>query len=160
MSETIYFDAELTPNRALSPKAFLIIMGLVGGVSFIAGLSFLRLGAFPVLGFFGLDALLIWLAFRASFRGQSQRTQIKITADRIDLRHQTAGRPDKTACLPTAFTRVELVLPDRKTSELRLSHARTTLRIGAFLAPSERRTLKRALEKAIYQARNERYASE
>ena len=61
-SSPVYFDATLTPNTALSPRAFLVVMGLVGLFSFVGGMMFLQLGAFPVIGWFGLDALAIWLA--------------------------------------------------------------------------------------------------
>ena len=59
------FSAVLTPHRSLSATGFLILMMLVGGVSFAAGIVFLMMGAWPVFGFFGLDVLLLYLAFRA-----------------------------------------------------------------------------------------------
>ena len=43
-------------------------MGLIGLVSFAAGAMFFVVGAWPVVGFLGLDLLLIYLAFRASYR--------------------------------------------------------------------------------------------
>ena len=54
------FSAVLRPHRALSHKAFLVLMGLVGSVSLAAGLAFWLLGASPAgfvtfggtLGFF------------------------------------------------------------------------------------------------------------
>ena len=91
-TETIYFDATLTPNRSLSPKAFMVVMGIVAAMSFIAGLAFVSMGAFPVIGFFGLDALLIWLAFRWSFRKLKQETRVRITAEEIDLVHSMPGK--------------------------------------------------------------------
>ena len=81
----VYFDATLKPNTALSPRAFLIIMALVGGMSFLAGLMFLSMGAFPVLGWFGLDALAIWYAFRRNFRNLKEETTVQVTADAIRL---------------------------------------------------------------------------
>jgi uncharacterized membrane protein len=55
-------------------------MSIVGVVSFLTGMAFLSMGAVPVIGFFGLDALAIWLAFRWSFRKQREETRIRITA--------------------------------------------------------------------------------
>ena len=37
-------------------------------VSFAAGIAFLMMGAWPVFGFFGLDVLAIYWAFRLNFR--------------------------------------------------------------------------------------------
>ena len=40
----------------------------LGGLSFVSGMIFVLLGAWPVFGFFGLDVLLVYLAFRANYR--------------------------------------------------------------------------------------------
>lgn len=159
-SETIYFDASLTPNRSLSPRAFAIIMSIVGAMSFVAGLAFVSMGAFPVIGFFGLDALAIWLAFRFSFRTQQQETRVRVTAEAVDLAHYQAGKIQRTARLPTAFARVELAVPERQPSELRISHGQSAWVIGRFLTPGERKSLCMALKAAIVKARQERYLSD
>lgn len=158
-TEIVYFDATLTPNRSLSPRAFLIVMGVVAAMSFIAGLSFVSFGAFPVIGFFGLDALAIWFAFHLSFRALKQETRVRITADQIDLLHTRPGQKPREARLPTAFAKVRLDFPARKPSELKLAHAGTAWVIGRFLTPAERKSLKAALESAIWRAQNERYSS-
>jgi uncharacterized membrane protein len=62
--ETALFSAIVTPHRSLSSTGFLIVMAALGGVSFVAGMVFLMLGAWPVFGFFGLDVLLVYWAFR------------------------------------------------------------------------------------------------
>ena len=58
------FSALLTPHRSLGPTGFLILMACLGGLSFVSGIIFVSLGAWPVFGFFGLDVLLI--GFRCS----------------------------------------------------------------------------------------------
>ncbi|HKK29208.1 MAG TPA: DUF2244 domain-containing protein, partial [Alphaproteobacteria bacterium] len=50
-------DAVLSPHRSLAPRGFLILMGAVAAVSFATGLLFASMGAWPILGFFGLDVL-------------------------------------------------------------------------------------------------------
>jgi len=62
------FSAIITPHRSLGPSGFLIFMLCLGGLSFISGVIFVSLGAWPVFGFFGLDVLLVYLAFRANYR--------------------------------------------------------------------------------------------
>ena len=158
--ETVYFDATLTPNRSLSPRAFVLVMMIVGGMSFVAGLAFVSIGAFPVIGFFGLDALAIWLAFRWSFRTLKQETRVRVTADQIDLVHRQPGQSPRQAQVPTAFTRVSLEFPNRRPSELKLAHADKAWVIGRFLTPAERKSLKVALEDAIRRARSERYSAQ
>lgn len=159
-SETIiYFDVTLTPSRSLSPRAFTITMAIIAGVSFLAGLSFMRMGAYPVIGFFGLDALAIWLAFRYSFRQLEQKTCVRITAESIELRHFKPGKDMKHVSIPTAFAQVRLANSDRRPSELSIAHSGTAWVIGRFLTPSERRSLQSALTQAIQRARAERYSA-
>lgn len=154
---TVYFDATLTPNVALSPRAFMIVMGLVGAMSFFGGILFLSMGAFPVLGWFGLDALVIWFAFRKNFQNLAEETCVRITAEEIQLRHSRPGREPREVSLPTAFTRLSLELPDRRPSELRLAHGQVAYVIGRFLTPRERKSLFEAMQTAVMRARAERY---
>ena len=49
------FRAVQTHHRSLSPSGFLILMIAISLVSFCVGLAFLLMGAWPVMGFFGLD---------------------------------------------------------------------------------------------------------
>ena len=153
----LYLDACLRPNRSLSPKAYLLVMLLIISISFIAGILFVSMGAFPVLGFFGLDALLIWLAFRSNFRALKQETHVRVSAETIDLSHHRPGQKSVHVVLPTCFTRLELSQAPRRPSELRLSYRDQSWVIGRFLTPSERRDFRQALESAILQARQERH---
>ena len=49
-AEPTLFSAIITPHRSLSGKGFLLVMALVGGLSFIGGVFSFLLGAWPVLG--------------------------------------------------------------------------------------------------------------
>ena len=62
------FSARLTPHRSLNRTGFLVLMTFISTVSFVAGVAFWMMGAWPVLGFFGLDVLVIYWAFRINFR--------------------------------------------------------------------------------------------
>src|SRR5665647_3121217 len=80
------FSALLTPHRSLSRTGFIVVMAIIGLVSFAAGLAFLLMGAWAVLGFFGLDGLAIWWAFRLNFRHARAREEIRITPMELRLR--------------------------------------------------------------------------
>ncbi|MDJ0922183.1 MAG: DUF2244 domain-containing protein [Henriciella sp.] len=157
--DTIYFDAALTPHRSLSPRAFLIVMSIIGAVSFVAGVAFISMGAFPVIGFFGLDVLIIWLAFRRNFRSLRQRTQVRVTAQSIELHHEEPGQLPRHVELPTAFVSLNLDYPTRKPSELRLSYGGKAWVIGRFLTPAERKSLFKALSASLVKAKSERFST-
>src|SRR3954462_3217035 len=80
------FSALLTPHRSLSRTGFLVLMGFVCAVSFAAGLVFLLMGAWPVFGFFGLDVLVIWWAFRINFRDAKASEEISVTHFELRVR--------------------------------------------------------------------------
>lgn len=62
------FEAVLYPNQPLGRAGFIVLMLAVSSVSVALGLAFVLAGAWPVAGFFGLDVLLLYLAFRAAQR--------------------------------------------------------------------------------------------
>lgn len=154
--QTIYMDALLEPNRSLSPKAFQLVMAVIVTASIGAGMLYLFAGAWPVVGFFGLDALVLWAMFRWSFRQQRQRTRVRITAERVFLHHLSPDGSEKEAEIPTAFARVELDEPLAWDSWLRIEHGQRAYIIGRFLTPKERKSLAEALRSALIRARSER----
>src|ERR1700743_1724291 len=84
--EAELFSARLTPNRSLNRTGFLVVMAFVSVVSFAAGLAVLLMGAWPVVGFFGLDVLAIYWAFRAGFRRAKASEEIRLTRSELHVR--------------------------------------------------------------------------
>ena len=80
------FSALLTPHQSLNRTGFLVLMGFLSAVSFAAGLAFLLMGAWPVLGFFGLDILVIYWAFRVNFRRAKATEEITVTPSELRVR--------------------------------------------------------------------------
>ena len=80
------FSALLTPHRSLNRTGFLVLMGFLSVISFAAGLAFLLMGAWPVFGFFGLDVLLIYWAFRVNFRRAGATEEISVTPFELRVR--------------------------------------------------------------------------
>lgn len=85
-TEPVLFRALLTPHRSLGPAGFLIVMILFGGISFVGGLLFLIKGAWPVFGFFGLDVLLLYVAFRINFARAAAYEEIAVTFTEVRIR--------------------------------------------------------------------------
>ena len=84
--EPTIFSATLTPHRSLGRVGFLILMVLFGLASFITGMLFLVLGAWPVFGFFGLDVLLLYWAFRLNYRHAEAYEQVTVTCSKLRVR--------------------------------------------------------------------------
>src|SRR5215475_7576317 len=84
--EPALFAARLTPHRSLSQAGFVLVMAVLGAVSFAAGIVFLLIGAWPVFGFFGLDVLLVYWAFRANYRAAAAYEDVVVTPSELRVR--------------------------------------------------------------------------
>src|SRR5277367_3617250 len=87
----VFFERVLMPYRSLPPRGFNILMLALAGISIGVGTLFVSLGAWPVCGFFGLDVLLVYVAFRLSYRSARQRETLRLadeefTVERIGIR--------------------------------------------------------------------------
>src|SRR5438874_8691148 len=80
------FSALLTPQRSLNRTGFLVLMVFLSAVSFTAGIAFVLMGAWPVFGFFGLDLLAIYWAFRVNFRRARASEEISVTPTELHVR--------------------------------------------------------------------------
>ena len=157
--EIVYMDAVLRPNQSLSERGFAIVMAIVGVVSFATGMMFMALGAVPVIGFFGLDALIFYFLFRASFRKQREETRIIVTASELQLTHTPNKGGEKRVTLPSAFARVELDEPLTTSSWLRIEYGKKAYIIGRFLTLSERKSLANGIRAALLASKRERHFS-
>ena len=149
----VYFDAELRPNRSLGPKGFVLLMAGLAAISFGAGIAFVAVGAWPVLGFFGLDVLLVYVAFRVSYRGARSSEHIRVTEAEIEVRRVDAHGRAGTWRAPAHWLQVTLEEPAEHHSRLILRTHGRSVTVGAFLAPEERATLAGALRDALSRRR-------
>jgi uncharacterized membrane protein len=153
----IYLDAILEPPRSLSPRGFNRVMLALGALSGVIGLIFLLSGAYPVVGFMGLVILALWLVFKASFRAQSARTYVRVTAETVTVRKVDGWGRERRAKLASHFARVELDRAAHGANALRLAASDRAYPLGEFLTPRERESFARRLDAAISEARRERH---
>lgn len=150
------FHALLTPHRSLPPLGFLVLMGGLATVSFIAGLVFMLMGAWPVFGFFGFDLLLIYLAFRLNYRsGRLYETVAIDPSGTTVTRVHPSGRHERFD-FATAWVRVNLDEGQDGRTELSLTHHGRRIVFARFLTDDERRDLRYALQGALVEARGGR----
>ena len=152
--EPTLFSAVMTPHRSLGQSGFVIVMLLVAGVSFIAGLVFLMAGAWPVAGVFGLDVALIYWAFRANYRAARAHERIVITPTELIFRRVNArGAVTEWRCNPL-WVRVERVIDeDFGVQKLHLVSRGEWVPIAGFLGPEEKDSFGNALQAALAAAR-------
>jgi len=148
------FSALITPHRSLGATGFLVLMLAVGGVSFAAGMVFLILGAWPVFGFFGLDVLLIYVAFRANFRAARAYEEVMVTATELTVRKVNQRGGVRQWTLNPLWVRLERIVHEEFGTEglFLVSHGRR-LPIAAALSPDEKASFAHALASALGEAK-------
>ena len=82
-AEAVLFTARLHPHRSLTQRQFHTLLACVGATSAFATLPFVIMGAWPVAGFMGLDVLLVYVAFKASFGAARAYEDVRVTV--LDL---------------------------------------------------------------------------
>lgn len=148
------FSARLSPHRSLSPTGFNILMAAIVGVSFVAGLAFWLVGAWPVVGFFGLDILLIQQAFRLNYRAARAYEEVEVTHDTLTVRKVSASGRKREYGFNPYWARLEIVRrPDKLISRLRIASHGKRLDIAGFLGPDERESFSQAFSAALAEAR-------
>ena len=144
----VLFAAVITPHRSLSPQGFIFLMIAIASISFICGIVFMIAGAWPVLGFFGLDVALIYLAFRLNYRAARAVEQIRLTRSELTIRRlDHRGRGIEIGIQPY-WVKVEVV-GDGRAEEIRLRSHGEIHTVGAYLSPPERVAFAKELMAAL-----------
>jgi uncharacterized membrane protein len=152
--EPIRFDAILHPHASLTPRGFFLLMTAVGMVSFCAGTAFVLIGAWPVFGFFGLDALLVYAAFKLNYRDARRYETVRLTESALMVeRVAPSGRRERWNFQPY-WLQVEIDDSETPRRALTLrSHGRM-VEIGSFLSPEEKIDLANALRAELAKLRS------
>ncbi|NNE22130.1 MAG: DUF2244 domain-containing protein [Rhizobiales bacterium] len=149
--KSVTFRAELVPHRSLSPTGFTILMAIVAGVSFIAGVVFLMIGAWPVVGFFGLDVALIYGAFKLNFRDSERREIVEVGDHDVVVTKLFPGKPPRHLTFHRSWLQIELEEDAEREliGPLLLRERGKSFEIGGFLSPDDRKDFCQALKGAV-----------
>ncbi len=152
--DTPLFSARMTPNRSLGRRGFGILMLVVAGISFVGGLVFALAGAWPITGFFGLDVLLIYWAFKVNYRDGRAYEEIVVTPTELMFRKVSArGAVTEWRCNPL-WVRLDFdVHEEFGVQRLDLVSRGDRQPIASFLSPDEKESFGKALQAAIAAAK-------
>lgn len=149
------FNALLTPHRSLSRAGFLILMGVMSLICFTGGVLFWAIGAWPVMGFLGLDLLLIWGAFKLNYRAAQIAETVQLSPDELLVRRFAPKRPVQSWSFQPYWVRVHVPDPEQPEQQVQIASHGRRLVVGAFLSPFERAEFATALDDALQRCRRE-----
>ena len=154
LDQPTLFSARVTPHRSLSRTGFTVLMSFIGIVSFVAGVSFCLMGAWPVLGLFGLDVLVIYWAFRANFRSANATEDIVMTPSELRVRRVSHRGDVLEWTLNPLWVQLEQTGdPEFGIERLYLVSRGRRFSIGIFLGPDEKASFAKALLAALQTAK-------
>jgi uncharacterized membrane protein len=144
----LFMDAELRPHRSLSAKAFRLMLAVVIVINAAGAAICIAQGALPVAGFFGLDVLALWLAFRANYRAGRAAEYVRVGPARVHIASIDQRGQAKHWVLNPVWARVA-----RDGPGVLIRDGDGQMRVGAFLSPKECETFAEALSLALHRAK-------
>ena len=148
------FAATLRPHRSLGPKGFGVVVGLAALMAAIPGLVFFSIGAWPIVGFMGLDVIAIAWALSVSMRGGKVSEVVTLWPDALELKRIDAKGNAESLQFNPFF--VKFVIDrdiNERTTALWLKTKDEKVPLGTFLNPEDKVSFAKAFGMALKRAR-------
>jgi uncharacterized membrane protein len=150
-----FLFALLSPHRSLSAKGFALLMGFFCVVSGVVGGMFLLIGAWPVFGFFGLDVLLLYLAFRASYRASALYETVVLTGRDLDITHHALSGEPRHVRFDPYWVKLKLLERRGRSPLLQAASHGRQITFGDFLSSDEKERLAAELDRSLSLVRSQ-----
>ena len=152
--EQTLFAARLIPHRSLDQRRARFVLVGMGAASTVVSLPFFLIGAWPVVGFMGLDVLLLGLAFRASFRSARAYEDVTLTALELAVAKISPKGSRAEWRFNPSWVRLEKVEhPEFGLRRLSVASRGRKLEIASCLGPDAKAEFARSFSAALAQAR-------
>ncbi|WP_187969360.1 DUF2244 domain-containing protein [Aquibium microcysteis] len=148
------FSALLTPHRSLGRMGFAVLMGILSLISLFVCLLFWSIGAWPIVGFFGFDVLLLYGAFRLNYRAARVREEVTVSRTRLDIRkYAPSGRAENHLFNPF-WTKFAIARHEEiGITSMAVEGQGRSVPIGSFLNPEDRESFATAFGRALATAK-------
>jgi len=148
------FQTVLQPHRSLGRGGFVLLMVVVGCASALVTLPFFLLGAWPILGFMGLDVLGVYIAFRRSYAAARAREEVVVTPIELVVRKISHyGQRSEWHFNPLWVRLQKTEHREFGLLALALVERGRSLPVGGFLGPRERERFAADFSAALAAAR-------
>lgn len=148
------FAAEIRPHRSLTTRGFVTVMIAFSALVTMISVPFFLMGAWPVVGFLGLDVLALWFAFRVSFRQARACEQVALTYVELLVRKISARGAAREWRFNPSWVRLETESDeDFGMTALAVSSRGSRLAVAEALSPHERADFAEAFGAALATAK-------
>ncbi|MGA0392885.1 MAG: DUF2244 domain-containing protein [Rhodospirillales bacterium] len=148
-SPAIIYSTTLRPHRSASRQAINWLIGILTVAFALTGLGFSLIGAWPVMGFFGLDIALLAGAFYLNNRSGRACEVIDLTAEELKVRRIDPWGRERAWSFQPQWLNINLNKAPQGVNQLEVRSHGKALIIGAFLGPDERQQACENLRQAL-----------
>jgi uncharacterized membrane protein len=150
------FAIRLFPRRSFAPAAARRLLAATFVASALFSLPFYLVGAWPIVGFLGLDVALLWLAFRMSFRAACAHEDYRLSYLELEFAQVSAGGARREWRFNPAWVSLERGDAGAAADRLALRSGGRWHEIASFLGPDEKAAFAGDLGRALAEARRGR----
>jgi uncharacterized membrane protein len=148
------FDAVIHPYRSLGREGFRLLLIAIVAVNAIGAAFAVSLGAWPVVGFMGLDVLAVYVAFKLSYAQALAFERVTVDAADLVVERVDANGQRREWRFPSYWVGVFVEGGENEAQRVTLrSHGRA-LEIATYLSPFERQDFADALRQALREAKS------
>ena len=120
----------------------------------VTGAFFLSHGAWPVFGFFGLDVIAVYIAFRANYRDARAYEDVMVTTSELRVRKVSPRGQVSEWLFNPVWAKLDYEIDEEfGLQRLYLVSRGRRLPIASFLPPQEKESFAAALAAAITEAK-------
>ena len=150
----VSFEAVIVPHRSLGGHGFRWIAAFLAGLSLLVVVGFVLAGAWPVMGFSGVEiGLALWLIRRHAF-GPSGSEMLILTGQGLRvIQTDRRGRRHERS-LPASWLRLDLIDRPGRVPALYATGGRMRVEIATALGEDEKRALAVSLGAALHRLQN------
>lgn len=144
------FTATLTPQRSLDRHGLWVAAGVLGVAGAAVAVLFLALGAWPVVGFVGIEIAVVIAVLLLHHRRGRTVEEVVLDARTLTVTRRRGRRAVTRWEFPPGWLRVTVVDDEhgRPAGVMLASHGRR-LAVGRFLTPEEQAAFAAALRAAL-----------
>lgn len=149
-----FFHAFLTPHRSLGRTGFMILMGALLFGWLVTGIFMLSHGAWPVFGFFGLDVLGLYLAFRINYRAARAHEEVSVSRTALDILKVAPSGKAQSHHFNPFWAKFSIARhTEIGITRMAVEAQGQDVAIGTFLNPDDRESFAAAFSRALARAK-------
>lgn len=153
-AEPAAFEAVLYPNQPPSARNLALLLAAVFGVAIGVSIGFLLAGAWPVVGFIGIELVLLAVCLIWARRMATYAEHIRLDDSGLHVKTTAGRRTLRRWRFEPYWVRVRLDEVRPGEPVLRLAAHGRTLTLGRFLNAAERSDVAAALDAALSRYRH------